>query len=204
MKDYQTIIAMTTAILTSIIGPIAVHYITKLMADKKTDILSAALEINSVVTEKLDIVKKETEADRIWLLQFHNGGNFYPTGKSIQKFSMGYELLNSDSVPCQSQFQNIPVSLFSKQIHSLHKGVVISVADTTIGETKYAGFTSVIVGSGVKSTYIFPVYNIKGDLVAIVGLDYNTKKIELDQSKLINIELEVSTIGGVLGNYLSS
>ena len=121
----------------------------------------------------------------------------------IQKFSMVYELLNNDIVPCQSQFQNIPVSLFSKQINALHKGEIISVKDTNTGDSHYNGFTSVISGSGVKSTYVFPIYNIKGDFVGMVGVDYHGVVTDILGKKLTDIELEVSTIGGVLGNFLS-
>jgi hypothetical protein len=201
--DTAILVAGITAVTTSLLGPLTVHYVTKMMAPKKPDTLSDALEVNRIITDKLDQVKTLVEADRIWLLQFHNGGNFYPTGKSIQKFSMVYELLNNDVVPCQSQFQNIPVSLFSKQINALHKGEIISVKDATVGNSHYDGFTSVISGSGVKSTYVFPIYNIKGDFVGIVGLDYHDVKTDIVTVKLTDIELEVSTIGGVLGNFLS-
>lgn len=201
--DNAILVAGITAVTTSLLGPLTVHYVTKMMTPKKPDTLSDALEVNRIITDKLDFVKTLVEADRIWLLQFHNGGNFYPTGKSIQKFSMVYELLNNDVIPCQSQFQNIPVSLFSKQINALHKGEIISVKDAASGNSHYEGFTSVISGSGVKSTYVFPIYNIKGDFVGIVGVDYHDNKTDILEAKLTDIELEVSTIGGVLGNFLS-
>ena len=68
---------------------------------------------------KLDYIKDEFKADRVWLAQFHNGGHFYPTGKSIAKFSMVYEIVESTTKSIQSNFQNIPVSLFSKPINHL-------------------------------------------------------------------------------------
>lgn len=138
----------------------------------------------------------------MWLAQFHNGGSFYPTGKSIQKFSIVYELVSTGIVPCQTQFQNIPVSLFSAAINTLYKGRVIEIPDTALENKQFEGFTSVIPGANVKSTYLFPLYTIKDEFVGIVGVDYCGKKKELSNKEVIDLELELSAIGGVLNNYL--
>ena len=199
----ELIIGMTTAVLTSIIGPIAVHYVKLLTEKKKKDPLGESMKLNELIITKMESIRLDNHADRVWLLQFHNGGHFYPTGKSIQKFSMVYEVLSNSAIPCQHQFQNIPVSLFSKAINVLHKGKVICVDDATIADKQYEGFTSVIPGSGVKSTYMFPVYNIKDHFIGIVGADFSNKKKALDMAQLTDVEIEISTIGGVLDNYLT-
>lgn len=198
----ELLVAVVTAVTTSVVGPIAVHYAKVLTDRKKRDPLSEAIEANQLIIDKLEQVKEDASADRIWLLQFHNGGHFYPTGKSIQKFSMVYEVLSQGVVPCQHQLQNIPVSLFSRGINSLHSGFVISIPDTSIENKQFEGFTSVIPGAGVKSTYLFPIYTIKNEFVAIVGIDYVTKKKNLSEEDVTDIDLEISTIGGVLNNYL--
>lgn len=203
--NIELIVAIITAVTTSVLGPIAVHYV-KLVTEKrkKKDPLQDAIEANQLITDKLEQVQNLTSADRVWLLQFHNGGHFFPTGKSIQKFSMVYELNKQEVVPCQHQLQNIPVSLFSRSINNLHKGFVISIPDISIENKQFEGFTSVIPGAGVKSTYLFPVYTIKNEFCAIVGIDYVSKKKNLTTEEVTDIDLELSTIGGVLNNYLNS
>lgn len=198
----ELIVALITAVTTSIIGPIAVHYVNLWTTIKKKDPLSESIEVNDTINNKLENIKAEAQADRVWLVQFHNGGSFYPTGKSIQKFSVVYEILSTGVVPCQHQFQNIPVSLFSKSINSLHKGIVISIPDTSIENRQFEGFTSVIPGASVKSTYLFPLYTIKDQFVGIVGMDFCNKKKEISDKQLVDLELEMSAIGGVLNNYL--
>jgi hypothetical protein len=198
----ELIVAIITAVTTSIFGPIAVHYAKVATERKKKDQLLDSLEINQMINDKLEQIKKDHNIDRIWLIQFHNGGHFYPTGKSIQKFSIVYELVNPDVVPCQSQFQNIPVSLFSKSMRALQKGVTISIPDTSLADKQFEGFTSVVYGASVKSSYMFPLYNIKDEFIGIIGIDYVNKKINLKEKDLIDIDLEMSTIGGVLNNYL--
>jgi hypothetical protein len=200
----EVLVGLVSVIVTSIVGPIAVHYAKEYSEKKKkkVDPLSESLKVNQMINEKLENIKEEHDIDRIWLMQFHNGGHFYPTGKSIQKFSMVYELLKQSVVPCQHQFQNIPVSLFSRAINYLSEGHMIKIQDTDKGESKFEGFTSVIAGAGVKSTYMFSIFNIKGEFVGIVGIDYVESAKSVDDDKLKLIELEVSTIGGVLNNYL--
>lgn len=200
----ELIVAIITAVTTSILGPIAVHYAKAATEKRKKDQLLDSLEVNQMINNKLEQIKKENNSDRIWLIQFHNGGHFYPTGKSIQKFSVVYELVNSDVVACQNQFQNIPVSLFSKSMHSLYKGNIVSIPDTSVADRQFEGFTSVVYGAGVKSTYMFPLYNIKSEFIGIVGIDYVNKKKDLKEKEVFDIELELSSIGGVLNNYLKS
>ena len=198
----ELIVALITAVTTSIIGPIAVHYVQLWTSKKKKDLLSESIEVNQTINSKLEAIKAMSQSDRVWLAQFHNGGNFYPTGKSIQKFSLVYELLSQGVFPCQHQFQNIPVSLFSKSINTLYKGKVIPIPDTSLENKQFEGFTSVIPGANVKSTYLFPLYTIKDEFVGIVGIDYSQRKRDLSDKQLVDLELEMSAIGGVLNNYL--
>ncbi len=202
--ETEIIVALITAVLTSIVGPIAVHYAKQYndSRKKKEDPLTESLRVNQMINEKLEIVKKEYQADRIWMLQFHNGGHFYPTGKSIQKFSMVYELLNPSVVPCQTQFQNIPVSLFSTAINHLGEGHTLQIPNTSENDSRFEGITSVVTGAGVESTYLFPIFNIKGEFVGIVGIDYVEAVNCLSEEVIKSISLETSTIGGVLNNYL--
>jgi len=198
----ELIVAIITAVTTSVVGPVVVHYVQSMVDRRKKDTLLDAIEANQMINDKLGQIKKEIHSDRIWLIQFHNGAHFYPTGKSIQKFSMVYEIVSSGVIPCQTQFQNIPVSLFSKSIHTLYKGSTITIPDTTVSEKQFEGFTSVIHGANVKSTYMYPLYNIKSEFIGIVGLDFVNKKRELKEKEITDIDLELSTIGGVLNNYL--
>lgn len=200
----ELLLTIITALFTSVIGPIAVHYAKELVEKrkKKEDPLAKSMAINSLITDKLDEIKGVVSCDRIWLLQFHNGGNFYPTGKSIQKFSMVYELTKSGMPSCQTQFQNIPVSLFNKTINKLHQGEIIKLEDTE--DNKDVGIANMVADAGIKSCYMFPIYTIKGEFIGIVGIDYLAKKEKLTSGQLVAIEVEIATIGGVLANYLKS
>lgn len=202
--DNEIVITVVAALITSVIGPIAVHYAKDIVSKSKNskDPLSESIKLNHTITEKLDELLNEYGGDRIWLMQFHNGGHFYPTGKSMQKFSMVYEVLKSSTTPCQHNFQNIPASLFSKSINKLHDGEMLNFDIKKDENQNHLGFTTIIANAGVKNSYVFPVFSIKNEFVAIVGIDYVSKYNSLETKEVSSINANISTIGGVLDNYL--
>ena len=99
------------AFITGIIGPILLLFIKNRMdKNKKPDIVKEALQVGELIMSKIEHIKDEFEADRVWIMQFHNGGHFYPTGKSIAKFSFIYEVVSMGTSSIQMNFQNIPVN----------------------------------------------------------------------------------------------
>ena len=88
----EFLLPVLLALITSILGPIIVEWVRKKL-NKPTvaDPLAEAIEHNQEVDQQLQTIMEEVGASRIWIAQFHNGGHFYPTGKSIQKFSIFYE-----------------------------------------------------------------------------------------------------------------
>ena len=125
--DLNLTVDLVSSILTAVIGPIAVSIVNKMLEKSKKDILKESIENNTLVSNKVEEIKEATKADRVWITQFHNGGTFYPTGKSIQKFSMFYETVSQGTDSIQSSFQQIPISLFSKSINHLLTDDIISI-----------------------------------------------------------------------------
>ena len=68
-------------------------------------------------------------AQRVWISQFHNGGNFYPTGKSIQKFSIFYEVTKIGISSVSHTFNNIQHLFIHKSFNHMlndeQKGIFI-------------------------------------------------------------------------------
>ena len=197
-----SVTALITALITAILGPIAVHYVQLWTKKKeKRDLIKESLKTNVLIENKIEALKKEYEADRVWISQFHNGGNYYPTGKSIQKFSMFYEAVSLDADSIKLNFQNIPVSLFSTSIHHLSENNFIAIPDITNQEDKH-GLKYIAEGNKCKSLYEFSIRNIEGKFIGIIGIEYLNDKKELTEYEINNLALEATAIGGVLTNYL--
>jgi hypothetical protein len=200
----STTIALISAGLTSIVGPIIVHFI-QLATNKKSnkDLIKESLETNVLVENKIESIKEEYKADRVWVAQFHNGGHFYPTGKSIQKFSMFYETVSLDTSSIKMNFQNIPVSLFSRSINQLSENNEISISDFKDKTSEAYGLQYISEQTECKSAYLFAIRTIEGRFIGIAGIDYVHRKHKLNDIEIAHLASEVSTIGGVLMGLLN-
>ena len=79
-----------------------------------------------------------------------------------------------------------------------------NIAIPDVESNKHGAFTTVVSGAGVKSTYVFPIFNIKEEFVAVVGIDFVKNAVTLTDDQITNLEIEMSVIGGVLNNYLKN
>lgn len=193
------------AFLTGVVGPVVVYYV-KYWSDKrktKSDMLTEALEVSGLVNVKLDDLKYEFEADRVWVAQFHNGGHFYPTGKSIAKFSILYETVSINTTSIQNNFVNIPVNLFSKSINELLQNNIIEIPDFKNEVIATYGLKYLAQESGCKSEYLFAIKSIDDKFIGILGVEYTKKKHILEREQVIDLYSAASSIGGVLMQHLN-
>ena len=195
---------ITVAIITGILGPVLVLVIRYLLEKYKTksDMITEALEISERVLTKIEHIRDEFRADRVWISQFHNGGHFYPTGKSIAKFSIVYETVQPETNSIQSSFQNIPVSLFSKPINHLLDTDVIEIPDYKDETVATHGLKYVAEGAGCKSTYMFAIKTFEGRFIGILCLDFTRKKTKLDMDSINQLHNYATAVGGVLISHL--
>jgi hypothetical protein len=158
--------------------------------------------VSELVTHKIDEIKDGVKGDRVWVTQFHNGGHFYPTGKSITKFSIIYETVSLDVNSIQGNLQNIPVNLFSKALNELVINEVIEIPDFKDETIATHGLKYIAEENGCKSGYLFAIKTIDDKFIGVLGIDFTKKKVKLDDDVINNIMIQVSSLGGVLMNHL--
>jgi hypothetical protein len=191
------------AFITGVISPVTILLLKNWLEKKnKPDMVADTLQVGELVTHKLEEIRDEIDADRVWLIQFHNGGHFYPTGKSMAKFSMIYETVNIRVASIQNNFQNIPVNLFSKSINELLNNDIIEIPDYKDETIATFGLKYIAEESGCKSGYLFSVKSIDDKFIGILGVDYTRKKTKLNDDTVNRLANQSSTIGGVLMNHL--
>ena len=201
MEKYLGIIV---AFITGVIGPILVLYIKSKLEKKKEkpDMVRETLRVSELVTHKIENIKEEFKADRVWITQFHNGGNFYPTGKSMAKFSIMYETVNPGISSVQSNFHNIPVNLFSKSINQLLSNDIIEISDYKDETIATFGLKYIAEDTGCKSGYLFAIKTIDDKFIGCLGLDYTKRKTKLDEDSIKNLQVYATSLGGVLMTHL--
>ncbi len=161
------------------------------------------LRVSELINQKIDHIKDEFKADRVWISQFHNGGNFYPTGRSMAKFSIMYESVSPNAISVQSNFKNIPVNLFSRSINELLHNDVIEIADFKDETIATHGLKYIAEETGCKSAYLFAIKSLEDKFIGILAIDYTKRKTTLDMDSINHLQNHASSIGGVLMSYLS-
>jgi hypothetical protein len=194
------------AFITGVLGPITLLYVKNILNKRKVkpDMVTETLKVSELITTKIDHIKEEFKSDRVWVTQFHNGGHFYPTGKSMAKFSVIYESVNIGVGSIQSGFQNIPVNLFSKSINQLLENDVIEVSDFKDETIATYGLKYAAEESCCKSCYLFSVKTIDGKFIGTLGLDFTKRKTALDIESINRLLVHATSIGGVLMGHLNN
>jgi len=203
MEDLTMITTIIVALITAVVGPVAVTWVkAKLERKKNKNPMAEALEASGLIDQQLDDIMKELNCDRVWVAQFHNGGHFYPTGKSIQKFSMFYEKCSPSLPPIQTTFQNIPVSLFNKSLSQIHEKGEIEILNVEVEENTF-GVDVLTSQFKTKSLCMVGLYDLKDHLIGVMGISFIEEHNVLT-SEWIYIRQKVGVIGTLLSEYLSS
>jgi len=192
------------AFITGVMGPVTLLYVKNLMdkRKKKPDMLHDALKVGELVMSKIEHIRDEINCDRVWVTQFHNGGNFYPTGKSMAKFSMIYEVVGPNTNSKQNSFKNLPVNLFSKSINQLFENDIIEISDFKDDSIATYGLKYIAEETNCKSQYIFAIKSLDNKFIGTLGIDYTKRKTKLDMETINHLSVHAATLGGVLMNHL--
>jgi len=196
------------AFLTGVVGPILYLIIDKMMKkrnDSKRDKVKENIKNTCIIEEELDEIREEFNGDRVWITQFHNGGNFYPTGKSIQKFSVFYEVTKAGISSVSHTFNNIPTSLYPKAFNHMlnddQKGIFIP----DYNDVKVAtwGLKGAAESVGTKSSYVIPLFTLDSKFIGSLGMDYVTKKKRITKDEWEHLQIKANRIAGFLSSHLS-
>jgi len=195
------VVTIIVALITAVIGPIIVNWVKlKMEKTQKGALMTEALESSALIDHQLDDIMQELNCDRVWIAQFHNGGHFYPTGKSIQKFSMFYEKYNPVLPPLQTTFQNIPVSLFGRALSQVHQNGELEILNVEIEENTF-GVDVLTSQFKTKSLCMVGLYDLNNHLIGVMGISF------IDEHNIVTpewifIRQKVGVIGTLLSEYL--
>jgi len=194
--------AIIVAFITAVLGPIAVTWVKSKLEKKSSKTpMKEALETSTLVEEQMKDLMEEIDCDRIWVAQFHNGGYFYPTGKSIQKFSIFYEKCKPSIPAIQNTFQNIPVSLFTQILSKIYEKGELEIFSTEIEENTF-GISALSSEFKTKSLCIVGLYSLQNNLIGVMGISF-VEQTNLVTEDWIKIRQKVGVIGTLLSKYLS-
>jgi len=193
------------AVITALVGPAGLEYVkAKLSKPTSKDIVRDDIERNLVIFDEISEIRETLSADRIWVSQFHNGGHFLHTNKSIQKFSITYEDVKPGIGSIIHLFTDIPLSLYSRAMNHIMENRYLWVPDFKDETVATYGLKSAAEATGTNATYAVGLFDIVTDkCIGTMGIDYRTKKKLTQTQKDFLIE-RGSRLAGYLSVYLKS
>ena len=195
------LVPVVIALITSVLGPVLLEWVKAKIDKKKADPLPESIKYNEQIEHQLDLMLDELDCDQIFIAQFHNGGHFNTTGKSIQKFSIFYEVLNPNIASVKNIYQNIPVSLFNKPLSELYENGEVIIEDA---EATNSYLLNTTTGGKCKSIYLLALTDLDGRIIGVMGIHYIEKKHKIIKDEWIFVRQKIGAIGNIMSNYLHS
>ena len=195
--EYTTVI---TAFLTGVAGPVILALVryhlnrkNSQLEKRKTE-FAHTIETQKIVNDTLNNLQNKYNLDRIWLAQFHNGGNYYPGNKCMKKMSVSFESTAPGICADIMKMQNLPVSFFSSALQDLSEGKECCIINVDTEEDH--ALQSFWSNRGINTVYIFPIICIKGGFVGILGIDFIKKEGVLDDTSYQELKRSAHLLSG--------
>jgi hypothetical protein len=206
MEFYDYFVIFMTSITSIIVALIGKDYFRKKedkkRKEKSKEDLMEQIERDEIIHLALRDVRRQFHADRIYIWQFHNGGNFY-TESSMQKASITYERCSEGLERKSEKYQGVLVSLFAwymKQV-MMNESYFLDME-----EIEDIGIRSLCTGNGTKSHVATPMFDDKNHLIGILCMDWVFSSIpsEIITDGKFNQEFiqEVTQLSASLKTYL--
>lgn len=180
LPEYIHFIPLMIAFLTGILGPIALVYVKhklfrtdKALEARKKD-FRYSLEIQELINTSLNGLLHKYNLDRLWIAQFHNGGNFYPGNRSMKKMSITFESTAPGVAADIMKMQNLPVSFLSPVLQKLMDNEATGITIDVDTEEDHA-LRSFWETRGIQTVYLFSIKCLESDFIGIFGVDFVKK-----------------------------
>jgi hypothetical protein len=194
--------ALIGAFLTGVAGPVIVAYVRHKLNKKNIELEKRkkefvhTIETQEIVNESLNKLQSEYDLDRIWLAQFHNGGNYYPGNKCMKKMSVSFESTAPGISTDMMRMQNLPVSFFSGALQKLSSGQESFIIDADTEEDQ--ALKSFWANRGIHSVYLFPIISINKDFIGILGVDFIKKEGFMSEEVFNRFKREAHILSGYI------
>ena len=205
MTNLELFASIATAFIVSAIGPTVVEWAKLKLAKKEpfSDPVKAELIKSCIIDREIETIMDTLGADRVWISQFHNGGKFLHSTKSIQKFSIFHEVNVSGVSPVAHTFRNIPASLYSRAFDELLKNGSIFIADFQDETIATFGLKGGAEAVGTRASYVFALFNLgTNEFMGTLGVDWVKKPKQLKQDQLAYLSAEANRLSGYISNFL--
>ena len=167
--DYSVIIA---SVITAFATLMSVWMSRRFIGKGRDPVVEDTVKSTNVYTA-LDYTMNEMDADRAYVLEFHNGSHYY-SGRGQKKFSCTHETVEEGiSHQCNSS-QSIEYQITMDTLQNL---LIKNTFHTEIVKKfQIKIFQNVLSRSGTLSIFNVPIKTLNGKIIGILGVDYVKSK----------------------------
>ncbi len=168
----ESLLSIAAAILSAAATLLAV-WLKHRWGNKLCDPLTKETQQNANVYTALQHTLDETGADRAYVLEFHNGEDYF-SGRGQQKFSCTHEVVREGISSESALSQNYRVSNFHHYINTLVQEGEFAYSD--LDSLDDYAFIKLLEHKGVQSIYNVTLSTLNGKIIGIIGIDYVRNK----------------------------
>lgn len=141
--------------------------------------------ITNKIYQEMKNLKAELDADRSYVVLFHNGGKS-SSGFYFQKMSCICELVHSGISAMSTTFQNIHRASYALMLDLLKTEDQIAIDDYNIVKELDGFLYTQLVDRHVVSVYMKPLKDITGNQIGFIGIDYCSQNTKYSKEEILN------------------
>ena len=173
----ETIITSITSITVALIAAgFFKRFFEKNKENSSKKRLVKQIEKDELIHFTLREMRRKYHTDRIYIIQFHNGGVFY-TSSPMQKASVTYERSSDGLERISDHIQNVFVSHYTWFIKQTIAGELFYIDCEQVEDV---ATKALMRKFGVQATASVPIYDIDDHLISVLVLDWVFSEIPKD------------------------
>lgn len=202
MQGIIAIIQLVGAFVSGVAGPILVWWLKEHYSDDEEEnaksTLNEEVEFAQNISDELEDIREDVKADRVWVAQFHNGGQFLESiqDTSMKRLSVTHEVTNAGVSKEQHTFSGVLVSFFSKMIGKLMQTDYINYTEEHVEVDPEVEL--LFRQRGTECMHLFAMRNIDGVLIGMMGVDYLDREEELETDEVQYLKAKASLLAGYI------
>lgn len=152
---------------------------------------------NDLVMNLLNCLREKSGANRVSCFIYHNGG-YSVTGRSFQKMSMLYEVVDGKTVSVMNSFQNVPRTMFFTLTQKLSEQGCYDISNIEDIKDADAITYQAFYARGANAAYCGVIRDSRKNILGFIVVEYTADKCNDEKKTKDLIKNKVSKISAAL------
>lgn len=152
---------------------------------------------NALVMSLLNCLREKSGANRVSCFIYHNGG-YSVTGRSFQKMSMLYEVVDGKTVSVMNSFQNVPRTMFFTLTQKLSEQGCYDISNIEDIKDADAITYQTFYARGAKAAYCGVIKDSKKNILGFIVVEYTVDKCNDEEQTKNLIRNKINKISAAL------